>query len=1058
MLKGNQFAALPGNFTFEPIRMINEIIQDVKENNKELWLLSQDLGKAYNRINIFMLEKWLAPSQNNLEKILKIADSFYKLNDIQVNKEKSELLVRYKQGRYRLKLKSHEPVTLKFGSNSIFIIPVFLRSSIRILGVHFDERNTFQSIIKRINDEINELQHKYTRKKITDKYMIYIFNSVIIPKIECWSQVKVLTKKFMDKVMNQFLSTFKKKLRLSITTPNEIFFNKIYNIKNISDNQDQAKITNILIQINDASVLEQILSDDGLLLSINEIRDKFNIPNILALKWYRKVIMALNTNKDILSSINRIYNTNHINCPITTQQFSRESEADRIRKNYTSKPILLNTDNYPNYYVGTPKKYVDFDTNFFTLEHYNVESVNSNNKLEISHCQGCNNTTSTYIPLRPRRDQLQESFCNIECNIFNTSILYMGQCTTVTRDKHHLISVDLNSHLHQAINSTLFTISPQTNRNTRINITCKSYNIDKQLLQYFEFNSKLKALYTIQQHLKKEDTLSFYTDGSLINANTQAASMTASFIHVSDTNNITHLFTTTIENWPSSFRAELFTILLLLIVSPYGCRVDINTDSQNSINIIQHIYNNPTFSVRDYFRLPNNNIVINNIISIIKAKNLTLRFNKVKAHNNDYFNKRIDQECKIAHYDSTPAFVIKQQYFDNIQFIPQWGSILIERKLRNDKSETNFEQHRKIIFKYKLLLEQLAVLEKTKRQYYDIYQDSDCPLCAEEKETFIHVCDQFDLLLFTKSFHSVNITFLDIIEGFVPTTLVEWLQKYTTATQHRNLLIKAFDKLCEDSLELWKSRCEAFASIEHMCGITQYMKRSILYNTKYKESFTSYYNINSFFDFSSFNIEYIEYINLLIRFNLQKAAKEQNEFLKSDFILKISDYNLEQLIFIDEIAKDKRSISRAYGYSTINTRTIKSVIFIRGKRYIILLALTLDGIITAKIIEGSCNKENFQVFIINQVVNVIIMDNAVIHHDEALVELIEETGDKVVYLPPYSPDFNPIETVFSTLKIWFKRYRDFIKICDDIEYLILYVLSQITSDMARNYFAGSIYI
>ncbi|GES75523.1 ribonuclease H-like domain-containing protein [Rhizophagus clarus] len=816
MLKGNQFAALPGNFTFEPIRMINEIIQDVKENNKELWLLSQDLGKAYNRINIFMLEKIKQRKLGYTLEVPKIAlnkfygedtsketeqftvsstDSFYKLNDIQVNKEKSELLVRYKQGRYRLKLKSHEPVTLKFGSNSIFIIPVFLRSSIRILGVHFDERNTFQSIIKRINDEINELQHKYTRKKITDKYMIYIFNSVIIPKIECWSQVKVLTKKFMDKVMNQFLSTFKKKLRLSITTPNEIFFNKIYNIKNISDNQDQAKITNILIQINDASVLEQILSDDGLLLSINEIRDKFNIPNILALKWYRKVIMALNTNKDILSSINRIYNTNHINCPITTQQFSRESEADRIRKNYTSKPILLNTDNYPNYYVGTPKKYVDFDTNFFTLEHYNVESVNSNNKLEISHCQGCNNTTSTYIPLRPRRDQLQESFCNIECNIFNTSILYMGQCTTVTRDKHHLISVDLNSHLHQAINSTLFTISPQTNRNTRINITCKSYNIDKQLLQYFEFNSKLKALYTIQQHLKKEDTLSFYTDGSLINANTQAASMTASFIHVSDTNNITHLFTTTIENWPSSFRAELFTILLLLIVSPYGCRVDINTDSQNSINIIQHIYNNPTFSVRDYFRLPNNNIVINNIISIIKAKNLTLRFNKVKAHNNDYFNKRIDQECKIAHYDSTPAFVIKQQYFDNIQFIPQWGSILIERKLRKFITD-------------------------------------------------------------------------NIIEGFVPTTLVEWLQKYTTATQHRNLLIKAFDKLCEDSLELWKSRCEAFASIEHMCGITQYMKRSILYNTKYKESFTSYYNINSFFDFSSFNIEYIEYINLLIRFNV----------------------------------------------------------------------------------------------------------------------------------------------------------------------------------------------
>ncbi|GES81524.1 reverse transcriptase family protein [Rhizophagus clarus] len=612
VLKGNQFAALPGNSTFEPICMINEILQDAKENNKELWLLSQNLGKAYDHVNIFMLEKamerikipsnfiktisslfknrqnqvitaygltnpydvligidqgevispllwciyydpllceieqrkfgytleapkialnkfydedtsdetekltisssaymddtqWLASSQNNLEKILKIADSFYKLNDIQVNKEKSELLVRYKQGRYRPKLKPHEPVTLRFGSDLIFIISVSPQSSIRILGVYFDERNTFQSTIKRINDKINELQYKYAKKRITDKHMIYIFNSVIIPRIEYWSQVKVLTKKFMNKIMNQFLSTFKKKLRLSIATSNEIFFNKIYNVKNI----------------------EQILSDDGLLLSTNEIKDKFNIPKILVLKWYRKVITALNTNKDILLSVNCIYNTNHINCPITTQQFSRESEADRIQKKYTSKPILLNINDYPNYYV-------------------------------------------------------------------------------------------------------------------------------------------------------EEDTLSFYTDGSLINANTQAASMSAGFIRVSDTNNITHLFTTTVENWLSSLRAELFTILLSLIVSPHGCRVDINTDSQNLINIIQRIYNNPTFSIRDYFCLPNNNIVINNIVSIIKNKNLTLRFNKVKVHNNDYFNENIDQECKIAHYDSTPALVIKQQYFDNIQFIPQWGSIPIE--------------------------------------------------------------------------------------------------------------------------------------------------------------------------------------------------------------------------------------------------------------------------------------------------------------------------------------------------------------------------------------------
>ena len=81
--------------------------------------------------------------------------------------------------------------------------------------------------------------------------------------------------------------------------------------------------------------------------------------------------------------------------------------------------------------------------------------------------------------------------------------------------------------------------------------------------------------------------------------------------------------------------------------------------------------------------------------------------------------------------------------------------------------------------------------------------------------------------------------------------------------------------------------------------------------------------------------------------------------LRSEFILKISEFSSEQLIFIDETAKDERSLSRAYGYSVVNTRAKKSVVFVRGNRYTILPALTLDGFIAAEIIEGSCNKKKF---------------------------------------------------------------------------------------------------
>ena len=55
VLRGNQFAGLPGTSTFEPLRIINEIIEDAKEKHNEIWLLFQDMSKAYDRLNIHML-------------------------------------------------------------------------------------------------------------------------------------------------------------------------------------------------------------------------------------------------------------------------------------------------------------------------------------------------------------------------------------------------------------------------------------------------------------------------------------------------------------------------------------------------------------------------------------------------------------------------------------------------------------------------------------------------------------------------------------------------------------------------------------------------------------------------------------------------------------------------------------------------------------------------------------------------------------------------------------------------------------------------------------------
>ena len=71
---------------------------------------------------------------------------------------------------------------------------------------------------------------------------------------------------------------------------------------------------------------------------------------------------------------------------------------------------------------------------------------------------------------------------------------------------------------------------------------------------------------------------------------------------------------------------------------------------------------------------------------------------------------------------------------------------------------------------------------------------------------------------------------------------------------------------------------------------------------------------------------------------------------------------------MDEASKDEHTLSRGYGYSLKNTFATKKNVFVRGVRYTILPALSLQGIIAVDIMEGSCSKQKFKEFVISNVV------------------------------------------------------------------------------------------
>jgi transposase len=103
----------------------------------------------------------------------------------------------------------------------------------------------------------------------------------------------------------------------------------------------------------------------------------------------------------------------------------------------------------------------------------------------------------------------------------------------------------------------------------------------------------------------------------------------------------------------------------------------------------------------------------------------------------------------------------------------------------------------------------------------------------------------------------------------------------------------------------------------------------------------------------------------------------------------------------------------------------------RSKRWSILPAFTVDGYIAWEVHQGSITAAIFNDFVRNQVLphctanggprSVLVLDNARIHWNDELLQMCDEAGVILARLPPYSPDFNPIETTFALLKAWIRR-------------------------------------
>lgn len=157
------------------------------------------------------------------------------------------------------------------------------------------------------------------------------------------------------------------------------------------------------------------------------------------------------------------------------------------------------------------------------------------------------------------------------------------------------------------------------------------------------------------------------------------------------------------------------------------------------------------------------------------------------------------------------------------------------------------------------------------------------------------------------------------------------------------------------------------------------------------------------------------------------GASERDEFLRAAWRLLFAErVEAERLVFVDEMGTNV-SLSPLYAWSRKGERAFGSAPRNWGKNVTLLSSITARGVGPCLAVEGSTTREVFEEYLERvlaptlQPKQIVVMDNLSAHKGGRVKEIIEARGCELVYLPPYSPDFNPIEQAFSKIKGLLRR-------------------------------------
>ena len=165
-------------------------------------------------------------------------------------------------------------------------------------------------------------------------------------------------------------------------------------------------------------------------------------------------------------------------------------------------------------------------------------------------------------------------------------------------------------------------------------------------------------------------------------------------------------------------------------------------------------------------------------------------------------------------------------------------------------------------------------------------------------------------------------------------------------------------------------------------------------------------------------------------------------------------FSKEMFVWVDETGSDKRDQIRKCGYALKGQRASSRRLLFRGQRINVIAAMSSSEVIATEMSKSTVDGCNFFDFLRGTIIpnmmplpnprSVLILDNCSVHHITEVKDLLRQLGIVFLPLPPYSPDFNPLEEVFSYVKAYLRKHEELLDSIADPSDVITAALDSLT--------------